>query len=208
MAEQWPRLIGLTGSIGMGKTETAKMFAALGVPVYDSDAAVHRLYEKGGAAVAPIEAEFPGTVVAGAVDRAALTKFITARPDGFKILERIVHPLVAREQQKFLQDNSDAQMVVLDVPLLFETGSHTGMDAVVVVSAPAEVQRARVLARPGMTEEKLDHILSRQMADEEKRKHAHFVVESDKGLDHAREQVKTIIAELRRRWTEGETKTS
>lgn len=204
MAERRPRLIGLTGSIGMGKTETAKMFAALGVPVHDSDAAVHRLYEKGGAAVAPVDREFPGSVADGAVDRPALTKAITARPDGFRILEQIVHPLVAREQQKFLEINRDAEMVVLDVPLLFETGGHARMDAVVVVSAPAEIQRARVLARPGMTDEKLDHILSRQMADEEKRKRAHFVVETDKGLDHAREQVETIIAELQRRWRQGE----
>ncbi len=149
MAERRPRLIGLTGSIGMGKTETAKMFVALGVPVYDSDAAVHRLYEKGGAAVAPVDREFPSSVADGAVDRPALTKAITARPDGFRILEQIVHPLVAREQQKFLEINRDAEMVVLDVPLLFETGGHARMDAVVVVSAPAEIQRARVLARPG-----------------------------------------------------------
>ncbi len=202
MTDRQPRLVGLTGSIGMGKSETAKMFARLGIPVYDSDAAVHRLYEKGGAAVAEIEAAFPGTVADGAVDRAALTRAITARADGFKTLEQIVHPLVAREQQKFLAEAraADAPMVVLDVPLLFETGGHARMDAVVVVSAPAEVQRARVLSRPGMTAEKLDNILSRQMADEEKRKRAHFVVETDKGLEPAFEQVKAIVAELQRRW--------
>jgi dephospho-CoA kinase len=193
-----PLLIGLTGSIGMGKTETGKMFTALGIPVYDSDAAVHRLYEKGGAAVAPIEKEFPGTVADGAVDRAALTKAITARADGFKVLEAIVHPLVGEEQRKFLAGHKNAPIVVLDVPLLFETGSHARMDAVVVVHAPAEVQRARVLARPGMTAEKLDHILSRQMANEEKKKLAHFVVETDKGLDHAFEQVKAIVETLHR----------
>lgn len=202
MDAKMPRLIGLTGSIGMGKSETAKMFAALGIPVYDSDAAVHRLYEKGGAAVAPIDAEFPGTVSNGAVDRAALTKAITARADGFATLEKIVHPLVGREQQKFLAEAAEAgaDMVVLDVPLLFETGGHARMDAVVVVSAPAEVQRDRVLARPGMTAEKLDHILSRQMANEEKCRRAHFVVETDKGLDHAFAQVKEIVANLRRDW--------
>jgi dephospho-CoA kinase len=194
-------MLGLTGSIGMGKTETAKMFARLGIPVYDSDAAVHRLYEKGGAAVADIERAFPGTVADGAVDRAALTRAITAEKDGFKKLEGIVHPLVARGQQKFLEEAvaSGAELVVLDIPLLFETGGHARMDAVAVVSAPAEVQRTRVLARPGMSAEKLDHILSRQMADEEKRKRAHFVIETDKGLDHAFEQVKKIVAELRRR---------
>ena len=202
MADKLPRMIGLTGSIGMGKSETAKMFARLGIPVYDSDAAVHRLYEKGGAAVPEIAAAFPGTIVDGAVDRAALTRAITARQDGFKILERIVHPLVAREQQKFLAEAmaGGAEMVVLDVPLLFETGGHARMDAVVVVSAPADVQRARVLARPGMNEEKLDQILSRQMADAEKRKLAHFVIETDKGLDHAFEHVKSVVGELQRRW--------
>lgn len=201
MGAERPFILGLTGSIGMGKTETTKMFAKLGIPVYDSDAAVHRLYEKGGAAVAEIEQAFPGTVENGAVDRAALTRAITAEKDGFKKLERIVHPLVARGQQKFLEEAvaAGAELVVLDIPLLFETGGHERMDAVVVVSAPAEVQRARVLARPGMSSEKLDHILSRQMADAEKRKRAHFVVETDKGLDHAFEQVKKIVAELKRR---------
>lgn len=202
MGDRKLRLVGLTGSIGMGKSETAKMFARLGIPVYDSDAAVHRLYEKGGAAVAEIEAAFPGTVVEGAVDRAALSRAITAKEDGFKILERIVHPLVGREQQKFLSEATEtgADMVVLDVPLLFETGGHTRMDAVVVVSAPAELQRARVLARPGMNEEKFDQILSRQMSDAEKCKLAHYVIETDKGLEHAFEKVKYVVADLRRRW--------
>ncbi len=194
-----PLLIGLTGSIGMGKTETGKMFEKLGVPVYDSDAAVHRLYEKGGAAVPEIEKAFPGAVENGAVDRARLTGLVTADKDGFQKLERIVHPLVARSQMQFLQDNADADMVVLDVPLLFETGGHTRMDAVVVCSAPGHVQRARVLNRPGMTEEKLDHILSRQMPDEEKRAKAHFVIVTDQGLDHAFEQVKLVVAALKDR---------
>jgi dephospho-CoA kinase len=192
-----PLLIGLTGSIGMGKTETAKMFARLGVPVYDSDAAVHRLYEPGGAAVAKIAEAFPSTVTAGRVDRAVLSKKLAGDEAAFKKLESIVHPLVAEDQRRFMEDARDAEMVVQDVPLLFETGGHKRMDAVVVVSAPAALQRKRVLERPGMTEEKLDQILSRQMPDEEKRAKAHFVVETDKGLDHAFEQVKSIVAALR-----------
>jgi dephospho-CoA kinase len=192
-------LIGLTGSIGMGKSETAKMFAKLGVPVYDSDAAVHKLYEPGGAAVPEIEKAFPGTVHAGAVDRAALSRTLAADPDGFKRLEAIVHPLVAREQVKFreqaLKDGAD--MIVLDIPLLFETGGHARMDAVVVISAPHHIQRERVLARPGMSADKLDQILSRQTPDAEKRAKAHFVVETDQGLDHAFAQVKQIVATLK-----------
>jgi len=201
MAPRRPLMVGLTGSIGMGKSETAKMFAKLGVPVYDSDAAVHRLYEKGGAAVAEIEKAFPGCVADGAVDRAALTRAVTAEADGFKRLEAIVHPLVAREQQRFLEEAmaAGAPVVMLDIPLLFETGGHARMDAVVVVSAPEEVQRARVLARPGMTADKLDHILARQTPDAEKRARAHFVIETDKGLDHAFAQVKEVVAALGKR---------
>lgn len=193
-----PYLVGLTGSIGMGKTETAKMFARLGVPVYDADAAVHRLYEKGGAAVPEIEKQFPGTVSDGKVDRDKLSAQLAADPAAFKRLEAIVHPLVAREQLRFLDDaaKNGAEMVVLDIPLLFETGGHARMDAVVVVSAPTDIQRARVLERPGMTAEKLDHILSRQMPDEEKRAKAHFVIVTDKGLDHAFEQVKMVVKAL------------
>jgi dephospho-CoA kinase len=194
-----PLLIGLTGSIGMGKTETAKMFAKLGIPVYDSDAAVHRLYESGGAAVAPIAEAFPGTVTDGRVDRAALSKAVGGNEAAFKQLEAIVHPLVAAEQRKFMDAVRGAEMVVQDIPLLFETGGHARMDAVVVVSAPAALQRARVLARDGMTPEKLDHILSRQMPDAEKRAKAHFVVETDKGLDHAFAQVKAVVAALKAR---------
>lgn len=196
-----PLLVGLTGSIGMGKTETAKMFAQLGIPVYDADAAVHRLYEPGGAAVAEIAKVFPACVKDGRVDRAALTRRLTQEPAQFKTLERIVHPLVAREQQAFLDQamRNGAEIVVLDIPLLFEAGGHARVDAIVVVSAPPALQRARVLARPGMTEDKLDHILSRQMPDAEKRAKAHFVVETDKGLEHAFEQVKTIVAALKAR---------
>jgi dephospho-CoA kinase len=201
MSAPRPFLVGLTGSIGMGKTETAKMFARLGIPIYDADAAVHRLYEPRGAAVAEIAREFPGTVIDGRVDRSALAERIRGEPDGLQRLERIVHPLVAREQRQFLDQaaTAGAEIVVLDIPLLFETGGHARMDAVVVVSAPADLQRERVLNRPGMTAEKLNHILARQMPDAEKRAQAHFVVETDNGLDHAFEQVKQIVAALHER---------
>jgi dephospho-CoA kinase len=183
----------------MGKSETAKMFARLGVPVYDADAAVHRLYEPGGAAVPEIAKLFPDCIKEGRVDRAALTRRVTADGESFAALERIVHPLVAREQQAFLEEarRDGKDMVVLDIPLLFEKGGHGRVDAIVVVSAPAPVQRERVLARPGMTPDKLDHILARQMPDAEKRAKAHFVVETDKGLDHAFERVRAIVEELR-----------
>ena len=194
-----PLLIGLTGSIGMGKSETAKMFARLGIPVNDSDANVHALYEPGGAAVPEIEKAFPGTVENGRVDRAKLSKALADDPSGFKRLEAIVHPLVGKTQAAFMEKaiKDGADMVVLDVPLLFETGGHARMDAVVVASAPSHIQRARVLERPGMTPDKLDQILARQIPDEEKRAKAHFVVETDKGLDHAFEQVKQIVKTLR-----------
>jgi len=194
-----PLLIGLTGSIGMGKSETAKLFARLGIPVYDSDAAVHRLYEPGGGAVEPIGAAFPGTVKAGRVDRAELGRRISGNEAAFKTLESIVHPLVVAEQRRFLKAAGNSEMVVLDIPLLFETGGHRRMDAIVVASAPAEIQRMRVLKREGMTAEKLDQILARQMPDAEKRAKAHFVVETDKGLDHAFKQVKAIVEKLRAR---------
>jgi dephospho-CoA kinase len=201
MRKRLPYLIGLTGSIGMGKTETARMFAELAIPVYDADAAVHRLYESDAAAVQEIAREFPGCVVNGRVDRAALSKAIAAEKIDLNRLEAIVHPRVAEEQRRFLDKAvaEGAEMVVLDIPLLFETGGHRRMDAVVVVTAAADVQRARVLDRPDMTEEKFDHILSRQMPDAEKRAQAHFVVETDKGFDHARAQVKEVVAALHER---------
>ena len=201
MSSKRPLLIGLTGSIGMGKSETAKMFAELGIPVYDADAAVHGLYETGGSPVDEIARAFPGSTAGGRVDRAALAKEVGAQKGGLKRLERIVHPLVAENQRRFLEkaEAGGAEMVVLDIPLLFETGGHARMDAVVVVSAPREVQLSRVLSRPGMTAEKLDHILARQMPDEEKRAQAHFVVETHKGFDHARAQVKEIVAALHAR---------
>lgn len=199
-----PMLVGLTGSIGMGKTETAKMFARLGIPVYDADAAVHALYEVGGAAVPEIAKIFPASVKHGRVDRNVLAQFVTGDKAALDTLERIVHPLVAREQQTFLDaaQKAGAEMVVLDIPLLFEKGGHARVGAIVVVSAPPHIQRERVLARPGMTAQKLDHILDRQMPDAEKRAKAHFVVETDKGLDHAFEQVKSIVAELHKRRAE------
>ena len=201
MPARKPLHIGLTGSIGMGKSETAKMFVKLGIPVYDADAAVHRLYQPGGAAVEPLEAAFPGVVKDGAVDRAELSKHVTDKPENTQKLQAIVYPLMAGERRKFLEDAeaAGADLVVFDIPLLFETKGEANMDAVVVCSAPSHIQRERVLARPGMTEEKFDYLHSRQMPDEEKRAKAHYVVVTDKGLEHAFDQVKMIVANLRDR---------
>ena len=194
-------LIGLTGSIGMGKSETAKMFRAEGVPVYDADAAVHKLYEKGGKAVKPIRAAFPSAIIDDAVDRKALSRCVIGLPDEMKKLEAIVHPLVGEAQIDFLRENMEAgrEMAVLDIPLLYETGGETRVDVVVVVSAPYDIQKTRVLARPDMDEAKFAAIHAKQVPDEEKRKRADFVVESDKGLDHAREQVARIVEALKGR---------
>lgn len=194
-------LVGLTGSIGMGKSETAKMFAALGVPVYDADAAVHALYDVGGRAVAPIEAAFPGTVVDGKVDRPRLAAATLGDDAAIKKLESIIHPLVGAAQLDFLHaaEAAGAPLVVLDIPLLFETGGEARVDAVVVVSAPADVQRARVLARPAMTEEKFEAILKRQTADAVKRAKAHYVIDTHLGLEHARERVAYVLDDLKRR---------
>lgn len=194
-------LVGLTGSIGMGKSETAKMFAALGVPVYDADAAVHALYDVGGAAVDAIGAAFPGSVKDGKVDRPALGAMTLGDTAAIKKLESIIHPLVGKAQMDFLHDaeGKGAKLVVLDIPLLFETGGETRVDAVVVVSAPADVQRARVLARPGMSEEKFEQILKRQTADAVKRARAHYVIDTHLGLDHARERVAYVLEDLKRR---------
>ena len=182
----------------MGKTETGKMFKQLGLPVYDADAAVHQLYEPGGAAVPRIEKAFPGCVVDGRVDRTKLAERVTNDKKAFNALERIVHPLVAQEQASFLEKARAAghDIVVLDIPLLYETGGDARMDAVVVVSASSDIQRQRVLERPGMTREKLDRILARQLPDPEKRAKADYVVQTDQGLGHAFEQVKTIVREL------------
>jgi len=194
-------LVGLTGSIGMGKTETAKMFARHGVPVCDSDATVHALYEAGGAAVEPVGAVFPGVVVDGRVDRDRLSRDVVGSPEAMRKLEAIVHPLVAATQRAFLERAaaSGAKMVVLDIPLLFETGGEARVDAVVVVSAPEDVQRQRVLERPGMTVEKLGAILKKQIPDAEKRARADFVVDTSQGLAHAEAQVVAIIEALKNR---------
>jgi dephospho-CoA kinase len=186
-------ILGLTGSIGMGKSATAKMFAEEGVPVHDADAAVHRLYE--GAATPLIEAAFPGTTSGGKVDRAKLGQRVLGDKDAIARLEAIVHPLVTQSRERFIADaeRSDANVAVLDIPLLFETGGDKRVDAIVVVSAPAEVQRARVLERPGMTDDKLAIILTKQMPDAEKRARADFVVDTSKGFDAARAQVREIL---------------
>ncbi|UDL87402.1 dephospho-CoA kinase [Mesorhizobium sp. PAMC28654] len=189
-------VLGLTGSIGMGKSTTAKMFAEAGVPVHDSDETVHRLYA--GKAVPLVEAAFPGTTTAGSVDRTLLAGYVLGDAAALKKLESIVHPLVRAEADAFLARNAaaGAPIAVLDIPLLYETGGRDRVDKVVVVTAPAEIQRARVLARPGMTEEKLASILAKQVPDAEKRKLADFVIDTGKGLDAARAAVKAIIAEL------------
>jgi dephospho-CoA kinase len=192
-----PFVIGLTGSIAMGKSETARLFAEEGVQVYDADAAIHRLYGRGGEAVEKIGKIFPDAVRDGAVDRAALSKRVAGDTAALGRLEALVHPLVRKERDAFLEMARGEPIVVLDIPLLFETGAHEELDAVVVASAPEVVQRARALARPGMTEEKFEVLLARQLPDVEKRAKAHFVVVTDKGLDHARAQVKMILAAIR-----------
>lgn len=194
-------LVGLTGSIGMGKSETAKMFARHGIPICDSDAMVHALYDKGGAAVEPVGAAFPGVVVDGKVDRERLAKMVLGKPEEIRKLELIVHPLVGMAQRSFLEGAaaSGAHIVVLDIPLLYETGGEQRVDVVVVVSAPADMQRKRVLERPGMTAEKLDAILNKQVPDEHKRKRADFVVDTSQGLAHADAQVVAIIDALKHR---------
>lgn len=191
-------LIGLTGSIAMGKTETARMFERLGVPVFDADAAVHELYGPGGEAVAPIAEAFPGCVRDGAVDRQALAAKVLGDGPAMRRLEAIVHPLVRKEEEAFLADihARGLQLAVLDLPLLFETDGEARVDRVVVVSAPPEIQRERALARPDMTEGKLAAILARQVPDAEKRRRADFVVDSSRGLDDAFEQVRRIVKEL------------
>jgi dephospho-CoA kinase len=189
-----PYVIGLTGSIGMGKSQTARLFAAEHIPVHDSDAVLHRLYAKDG--VAAIAAAFPDAVRDGAVDRAALSALVTGDAAKLRQLEALVHPLVAADRDSFLRDTK-ADIVVLDIPLLFETGAQDDVDAVVVASAPSDIQRARVLARPGMTAEKFEILHARQLPDAQKRQQAHYVVMTDKGLDHAREQVKMILGDIR-----------
>jgi dephospho-CoA kinase len=188
-------LLGLTGSIGMGKSTTAKLFAEAGVPVYDADATVHMLYE--GEAVPAIEAAFPGTTADGKVDRNKLSARVVHDPAAIKQLEQIVHPMLGASRQKFLDDaeRSGAAVAVVDVPLLFETGGEKRVDAVVVVTTTPEIQRQRILARDNMTSEKLDAILARQLPDAEKRRRADFVVDTSDGTDPVRLRIRDILNE-------------
>ena len=186
-------VLGLTGSIGMGKSTTAKLFAEAGVPVYDADAAVHHLYQ--GEAAPVIEAAFPGTTENGKVDRDRLSARVVHDPAAMKRLEEIVHPMLGASRQNFLREaeQSGAAVAVVDVPLLFETGGERNVDAVVVVTTSPELQRQRILSRPNMTEQKLAGILARQMPDAEKRKRAHFVVDTSHGLDPVRARIRDIL---------------
>jgi|SRR5271166_1773390 len=190
------RILGLTGSIGMGKSTTAKLLAEAGVPVYDADATVHKVYE--GEAAAAIEAAFPGTTVDGKVDRSRLSAKVVHDPAAIKRLEAIVHPMLRAYHQKFLEEaeQSGAAVAVMDVPLLYETGGDKRVDAVVVVTTTPELQRERILARGTMTNEALDSILARQMPDAEKRKRADFVVDTSHGLDPVRAQIRDILEQV------------
>jgi dephospho-CoA kinase len=194
-------VVGLTGSIGMGKSTTAGLFAEAGIPIYDADAEVRRLYAPGGAAVAAVEAAFPGVVEAGAIDRDRLGARVLENPQALNQLNSIVWPLMGDARAKFLADAAaaEAALVILDIPLLFETGGERNVDVTVVASAPLEVQRKRVLARQAMTEAKFAAILKAQMPDAEKRLRADFVVDTSRGMDDARAQVTAIIAALRGR---------
>ena len=187
-------ILGLTGSIGMGKSTVARMFAQAGVPVFDADAVVHRLQGPEGTLVAEVEAAFPGTTGPDGVNRTALAERVLAEPDDLRRLEALIHPAVRREQEAFLAAHSDAPVIVLDIPLLFEKGLDAQCDKVAVVSADAEVQRLRTLARPGMTPEKFLRILSHQLPDAEKRARADFVIPTDCSFDETRASVASIIA--------------
>jgi len=189
-------ILGLTGSIGMGKSTTAKLFVEAGVPVYDADAAVHKIYE--GEAAPAIEAAFPGTTTGGKVDRIKLSAKVLHNPAAIKQLEQIVHPMLGASRQKFLDDaeRSGAPVAVVDVPLLFETGGEKRVDAVVVVTTSPEAQRERILARDNMTGDKLDAILARQLPDAEKRRRADFIVDTSHGLDPVRARIRDILAEV------------
>ena len=192
------KIVALTGSIGMGKSTTSTMFQDLGVPIWDADAAVHRLYSPGGAAIAPLQALVPEAIGPEGVDRGVLTARILQDATLLKQIEAIVHPLVGKDRADFLAAAREkgAPLVIVDVPLLFETGGEAYVDAVIVVSCPADIQKARVLARPGMTDEKFQAILARQTPDEIKRAKSDFVIETGLGLDAAREQVGKVYAAL------------
>jgi len=187
-------VLGLTGSIGMGKSTVAKMFADEGIPVFDADAAVHQLHAPGGRLVGAIEREFPGTTGANGVDRTALGAAVLGDSDKLARLEAITHPAVAEARAAFLAAHADSPLVVLDVPLLFEAGGWSAVDRIAVVSAPEDVQRARVLARSGMTPERFESIRARQLPDEEKRARAHFVIPTGGTLDETRAEVRRVIA--------------
>ena len=188
--------LGLTGSIGMGKSTIAAMFRDEGVPVWDADESVHRLYATSDVAKKRLRQTFGDVLTDGAVDRAKLSDALKGRADGFDILNAIVHPLVVGDRRDFIANNLDASLVVTDIPLLYETGAEALLDKVLVVSAPAEVQRARVLARPGMTEDKFAAILSRQMSDADKRARADYVIDTSQSRDACRAEVRALIASL------------
>lgn len=190
------KTLALTGSIGMGKSTVAAMFAARGVPVFDADAAVRRLQGPDGKLVRVIEQRFPGTTRDGAVDREALAAAVLGKPEELAALEAMVHPAVHHERTRFIVEHGDAPALLFDIPLLFETGGDKVFDAVIVVTAPAEVQRQRVLARPGMTAEKLDHILARQLPDAEKRARADYLIDTSISLSETERQVDAILAGL------------
>lgn len=192
-------VLGLTGSIGMGKSTTAAMFREAGIPVYDADAAVHAAYDVGGVAVGPVGEAFPGVVRDGRVDREALRQQVLGKPEAMAKLNGIVHPLIGRSRAEAFAaaQASGADMIILDVPLIYETGGEKNMDAVIVVSAPADMQRERVLAREGMSPERLDAILAQQLPDAEKRARADYVIDTGNGLEAARQQVLAVIADLR-----------
>ncbi len=193
-----PLLIGLTGSIGMGKSAVAQMFADEGVPVYDADAEVHKLQGPGGALVDAIEARFPGTTGPEGVNRAELGARVFGKPDELKALESIIHPVLAQQRLDFFAAHHDATMLLFDIPLLFEKGGSENVDVIVVVSAPADVQRTRVLARPGMTVEKFEKILSIQVPDAEKRARADHIIDTGVTLEETRAAVRRLIAALSR----------
>ena len=191
-----PHVIGLTGSIGMGKSTTARMFADEGVPVFDADAEVHRLYAKGGAAVPLIRAVFPDAVEHGAVVRDRLAARMRADPLNLEVLESFIHPMVGEAREAFLREHRGAPAVLFDIPLLFETGGDARVDTVVVVSCAPQTQAARVLARPGMSEEKFRFVLSQQVPDADKRARANFVISTENGFEDAREQVRDVLSSL------------
>lgn len=192
-----PLIIGLTGSIGMGKSTVAAMFADEGIPVFCADAAVHEMQAAGGALVDEIEAIFAGTTGPGGVDRKALGAAVLGDRDRLAKLEALVHPAVARQRAAFVKDHAGADIIVFDIPLLFEKGGHEQVDMTVVVSAPATTQRSRVLARPGMTKEKFEHILSLQMNDTDKRARADFIIDTGQPLAETREDVRALVKKLR-----------